>query len=773
MKPLSRAVLWTLAATVSLGVVPVSWGQVNQTLNGREVNGGTYYNTQGARTTFQNSGSGGLWVRRGALVRGVEVNGSTQATGNGGTLYFRAPDGMIRLEGDVDVSGVKNGNLYLGNGGKVFFDTPFLYQTGNIYANGVNGGLVQMNVGAATLGPNARITAMGFGGAGGKIAINSTGPVDIQQGALLDTSGNVVASFDTNLINIEGSAVNNAGVIRANGVAGADFKSARADAALLAANPQLLSKTIARDFSGSRGGTIRLIASGSPQNANPQGDVANFALLQANGAANKTGGTIIMAGKRSVTNEGLVQANGGTNASGGAVSMNTLGTIVNHGRIEASGGTQGTGGLVAFNYQAMFNTGRILANGGNGTSGGKGGLIVFSGADNPVGGGLVMANGGQGQQNGAAGTIVTPQPNFLHFTQSVSVRTGGTFSGPNSLAATQANELLVHNENLFLLTRGLGSVSESLNSRLLSAVRRSVANPQGFTANFQELIRPATNFVLASNSSPTLRLDLGSFPLNPMFENLNTMTLLNRGSVVNTDTWTPGVHIIGPGFHGLTFSKGGGHLSWISSGDIVNDTSGILLSRGLESGGSINLAAGRHLVNNGTMMNVAVNVHLLSAFTHDGSFSADHGGSTMLKAGQDVVNRGAINNNLVFYALHRQPLDLAWPAFLNQAQIGSSIRIQAGRDFINSGRISADALTYRYGDLGAIAPANAIGGVLTISANRDIRNSGYLSARGNSYFGSEPPRFSVLTATAAASTHGQVRLLDRSGSRSGVSFGNP
>ena len=120
---------------------------------------------------------------------------------------------------------------YLGNGGKVFIDSGYLFQNGNIFANGVNGGLVQANIGAMTLGAGAQIQAKGSTGAGGTVAINSAGPVDLRRGSVIDTSGKVLGSLDGNLINIEGSLINNEGILRADGVS-------------------------------SRGGSIRLVASG-------------------------------------------------------------------------------------------------------------------------------------------------------------------------------------------------------------------------------------------------------------------------------------------------------------------------------------------------------------------------------------------------------------------------------------------------------------------------------------------------------------------------------
>ena len=172
-----------LVLAVSLAVFSgaLAWsepGGLNTTNTGQNISGGTYYNTPGSRTTFQNPG-GSLHLRKGNLVRGLEANTIKVPTGNGGTLYFRAPGQVIRLDGDIDVSAVKNGQIYVGNGGKAFFDSAYLFQSGNIYANGHNGGVVQMNVGAATLDGNARITAQGLGGNGGSINVHSPGIVQL------------------------------------------------------------------------------------------------------------------------------------------------------------------------------------------------------------------------------------------------------------------------------------------------------------------------------------------------------------------------------------------------------------------------------------------------------------------------------------------------------------------------------------------------------------------------------------------------------------------
>jgi hypothetical protein len=247
--PLALGLSITLLGNLAALAAP---GDVNSTNIGQNVQGGTYFNTPGSRTTFVNN-NGSLIVGSGVLVRGLESSTVKTPTGNGGTLYFRAPDNVIRINGTVDVSAIRDGSAYLGNGGKAFFDSAYLYQNGNVFANGFNGGLVQFNVGAMSVGSNARITAQGFGGNGGAININSPGAVDIRSGAIIDSSGLVTGTFDTNVINIAGSVVNNEGIVRANGLAATDFKGNNGDSAVVSANPGLRNNPHPGTITGGQG----------------------------------------------------------------------------------------------------------------------------------------------------------------------------------------------------------------------------------------------------------------------------------------------------------------------------------------------------------------------------------------------------------------------------------------------------------------------------------------------------------------------------------------
>jgi len=459
-------------------------GDTNSINIGQNIQNGTYFNTPGSRTTFETN-TGSLHLHSGDLVRGLEVdNGSV--TGNGGTLYFRNPNGVTRLDGNIDVSAIRNGNAYTGNGGKVFIDSAYLFQNGNIFSNGVNGGLVQMNVGGMTLGSNAMISAQGIGGSGGVVSINSTGTVDLRTGSMIDTSGKVVGTFDTNVINIEGSAINNQGILRANGVAASDLKPDNGDAALMSANPQLANNPVPGPITAGngthdtatmqnilfatpgnadfRGGTIRLVASGQSNAtagvinsadsammsdadksalntrnsqivANNEGDVLNRGALVADGGLSKNGGTIIIAAARHIINGGNIHANGadGVNgvfdANGNGSSAGNGGTISLNARanITSTGAIQANGGRGASAQSQSFVTGNgrdlTMTLTGVGGSGGQGGMIAFNYGGTMSNTSAITANGGIGGVGGHANTYDTE---------------GATVANPNPVANSTA-----------------------------------------------------------------------------------------------------------------------------------------------------------------------------------------------------------------------------------------------------------------------------------------------------------------------------------------------
>ena len=392
------------------------------------------YNTPGNTTSFINSQSGGLWLKAGTILRGLEANSNGSLSNNGGTLHLYAPDNVVRIDGNIDVSAIHNCHgAYLGNGGKVFIDSGYLFQNGNIFANGSNGGLVQVNVGGMTLGNGAQIQAKGSTGAGGVVAINASDPVDLRRGSVIDTSGRVVGSFDTNLINIEGSLVRIDGNLQANGVASGsrggtirlvatgqidmqDLKTSL-QAATVGSKPTLTSQErtflLQRTASLSDGSVViakdsqqtipqyigNLSANGTTGNIDSNNDRTQHTNMRSG-----DGGTILLTAINDVLNQGKVTANGANGSShaqngGDGGTINTMSMVIDNqqGQYSANGGAGnsdpsvggigGNGGLLAFHYREMHNIGGIYADGGVGGSspkpgaGGNGGLVMLSGSD--------------------------------------------------------------------------------------------------------------------------------------------------------------------------------------------------------------------------------------------------------------------------------------------------------------------------------------------------------------------------------------------------------
>lgn len=945
--------------TMAVGITALSFpmmayaapGDLNSINSGQNVAGGTYFNTAGSRTTFINP-NGGLWLQSGTLVRGLESNANRTPNGNGGTLYFRAPGNVVRLDGNIDVSAVRNGALYTGNGGKVFVDSGYLFQSGNVFANGSNGGLVQFNVGGMTLGPNAQITAQGFGGNGGSVNITAPGTVDLQTGSIVDTSGRVAGTIDTNVINIEGSVVNNQGIIRANGAFGQDLKPNNGDSTVMANNPQLANNPAPPPISAGngtndtatmqnvlfqvpanadfRGGVIRLVAAGqnnsttevinaaaSPLSSGEKsalnnrnsalvqsnnGDVFNRGALVADGTLGKNGGTIIVAAARNVINSSTIRALGGSGidgvfspngsgssgGNGGTIVITAMNAISNNANIQANGGqgarannasaTTGTGanatataggtagsggqgGVLAFSYGAgMNNTGALQANGGlggngghsnsfdtegataenpnpvaratsnagTGGAGGIGGLIVFSGSGNPTGGGSTTANGGQGGRGGNAwadahassnigvptaqaiankgaggtggvgGSVVTQNPggftgqvlstrsggvgnsgtgtsrqivitngNAVTTTGSSPVTTGSVTTGNNrALLTTRRNDYIRHEDTAILLSQnsGVGSNNTTLTGRLSDSLVRTVNTPGGAAVDVLANAESSANFIVASTTPQAFDTNLDNANVNPMFFNLNTLTILNNGNYTNNMLWTPGVHLVGAGFHDMTMSVGGGHISWLANGTITNND--IVITRGLWSGGTINVAATQDVVNNNDFINIAPFKELLSGFNTTGpKYDSSHAGNILLKGGRDVTNSniGKLASNLIFFDIHpplaqNPPID--WPRFLNGAQIGATVNLLAGRNLVNNGLVRADALTYRNGALGEQNPALAMGGIIVGRSNTGTTtNNGAITALGNSFFSpneADGARFNTNTFPAATSFNGNI-----------------
>ncbi len=444
-----------LAMSVTVSSLPFAAfagpGDVNSVNNGQVVQGGTYYNTPGNKTTFQNSSGSGLWVKSGTTVRGLESNLSGTPTGNGGWLHFYAPGAAVRLDGDVNVSGLLgSGGMHLGNGGRVTIDSAFLYQNGNIFANGVNGGLVQFNVGGAMFGPNARIEAKTSAwGNGGQILINSPGIVDIQRGAVLDSRGMVIGTYDTNIINIEGGLINMEGVLTADGVDGSQGGIVRLVSTGMSETECVscaISKAVDSMFTTAEAADIltrqtdlvtRLdgdVVIGSPEidpiTNKPATDPA-YGLVSANGADGVTGmeeggsgGDVTITAQNNVVNGGVIRANGGNGldtdlvqaagdgGNGGTIAIVAGNDIINNCLILADGGNGGNNLILQDVNTTLDNLAtsaslNIDLSDADGGDAGDGGLIAFSyghAMENSV---LIQANGGNGGNSATASGVIT------------------------------------------------------------------------------------------------------------------------------------------------------------------------------------------------------------------------------------------------------------------------------------------------------------------------------------------------------------------------------
>ena len=404
----------TLAMSITMSSMPVSYagpGDVNSVNNGQVVQGGTYYNTPGNNTTFVNTGGGGLWVQKNTTVRGLESDLAGNPTGNGGWLHFSAPGSVVRVDGNINVNALmgKSGS-FLGNGGRVTIDSAYLYQNGNIFANGASGGLVQFNVGSAMFGPNATIEAKGFGdgfggeGHGGQISINSPGVVDIRRGAILDASGRVIGTYDRTLINIEGGLINVEGVLRADGTV--------------------------IDGEGSNGGTIRLIATGMSDV-----DCVDCAVTKVTNAeivdkSINTGGETYETVSSDLEDSGKIftaedrdrildRQNNLVDEMDGSITIGEYRTKGKPGGVVSANGTNGNsetidghngGSIILSALNDIQNQGQVTANGGHGAvdtesyaagNAGHGGTIAFSAGQDIVNELLIQANGGNGASNAA------------------------------------------------------------------------------------------------------------------------------------------------------------------------------------------------------------------------------------------------------------------------------------------------------------------------------------------------------------------------------------
>lgn len=392
----------SLAASMLFANLPLSIaapGDTNSTNYGENVAGGTYFNTAGNRTTFTNNGN--MIVGAGSTVRGLEVNNSGDLTGNGGHLHFDAQGGVLRVDGTIDASAALGANgAYLGNGGKVTIDAGALVQNGNIFASGLNGGVIVTNVGQLTVGPNARIEALatGVNALPGQVNLNSTGQVTIPNGAVIDASGNYIGGYNANVIQISGSIVNLDGVVMANGLG-----------------------------AGSNGGTVGIYGS--------EIAVGSNAKVTANGADGDSGidagngGTVAVVATNRVSNAGRISANGGNGfngyspsngGNGGVVSYGSdTATVSNDGQLTANGGHGGTNpnveqGPVSETVDEHGNVSyQQVSLGQNGGRGGNGGEVRVAFNTSIANNGtieVVGGNGGNGQEAQANETDYQGQP---------------------------------------------------------------------------------------------------------------------------------------------------------------------------------------------------------------------------------------------------------------------------------------------------------------------------------------------------------------------------
>jgi hypothetical protein len=415
-----KHLLCALVLTFGVAYADIPDNQVNQTYDGAKIKTGTYFNTYNGETKFINSAGTGITLDTGHNIRGLEVNNGA-LFGNGGNIHIQAPNQVVKINGNIDVRGIvlnwPTGPSY-GNGGTVTIDASYLYQNGNIYAGGLNGGLVSMNVGGMLMGPSSHIDASGNDwqyqspydpnakltqtGLSGQVTIKSTGNVTIPKGAHITTAGPGFiwpSSPEQSNIVIIGKCVNMDGVLHA----------ARAK--------------------DTNGGSIALISNDPGSDVN----IGKSAILQTDG------GNVSISSGRDINNAGLILTSGyqyatthdvidGTfGVAGGNVSVSAARTINNSGRIQADSGpsTGGIGGASAppfyfygtdsgtmiFTAHSIINNGVIRSNGGSSefSTGGKGGDITFVGS-NPTGSGIVSAMGGPGQTIGIAGTITAPNP---------------------------------------------------------------------------------------------------------------------------------------------------------------------------------------------------------------------------------------------------------------------------------------------------------------------------------------------------------------------------
>lgn len=685
-----------LALTVSFSAVSLptdAAGPVNTVNDGAVVQSGTYFNNPGLSTTFTNRSGGGIVLPKGGNIRGVEVDSNGSPTLNGGSFHFYAPGAVVRLDGNIDVRALRDGSgAYLGNGGRVYVDSAYLFQSGNIYANGINGGLVQFNVGSMTMNPNARIEAKGFGGKGGTIAINGSGAVDIASLAVLDSSGQVAGTINGNLINIEGGLVNVAGNLQANGVEsrGGTIRILASGQTDLSQTQQALAKAETAniftsgettainnrfgDLKTTQEGTIALTEQ-STISAN--GGSGLLAVKGSNDISDGSiragdGGTVILSAAHNIDNKGWVTANGGNlpngnGGNGGLVYLSAGSSINNTGRLVSDGASAlngGDAGLITFGYKdGLHSDGVIRAIGGNGQNvSGNGGLVVFGSGVNPTGDGVVVTYGGFTGQRGALGTVVASDPL--------------TVSNPliGIWQRTRPNEVLTHAENLIFLNSALPNstiTDGSLSNWLANSRVRSIFDPAGEGRGVNDLLaklgitrgnspdfmnRPYFDFNLAVNSSDLSNLSLsnhfslqdgGGTSHNASLDSFYTATLNTNGALSIADR----IELGNRNTAGAPYSLAGRFSSIGDSFSQLNDGS-LLTLAGNPDGGTIHIAVNDSIVKSSSVVSFGNGASLIFKAGDNiinnlggslGAQGGNIGGMMQLFAAQDIQNLGSIN----------------------------------------------------------------------------------------------------------------------------------